>query len=161
MPYQNISAELSDAALAQIQQKITEIKALLPFLIQLTPEERQTLPKMGPASLAFVGKALSYAEGNPALVPPYVNVAEQRKDFALTEKLVLVNQQLGPLADGLESTLMAAGSEAFVTSLAFYNSVKQAAKGNVPGAGAIYNDLKTRFPGAGGKTATPPSHPQS
>jgi hypothetical protein len=37
------------------------------------------------------------------------------------------------------------GSEAYVASLAFYNSVKQAARINVPGAKAIAEDLKLRF----------------
>ena len=37
------------------------------------------------------------------------------------------------------------GSEAYVASLAFYNSVKQAAKINIPGAKAISEDLKLRF----------------
>jgi hypothetical protein len=43
--------------------------------------------------------------------------------------------------------MMLAGSEAYIAALAYYNSVKQAAKMNVPGARAIYDDLSKRFPG--------------
>ena len=44
------------------------------------------------------------------------------------------------------------GSKAYVASLAFYNSVKQAATINVPGAKAIGEDVSTRFNGQGKKT---------
>jgi hypothetical protein len=37
------------------------------------------------------------------------------------------------------------GSEAYTAALAYYNSVKQAAKMNVPNAKSIYKDLKQRF----------------
>ena len=40
---------------------------------------------------------------------------------------------------------MMAGSEAYIASLSYYNSVKMAAKLNVPGAKPIYDDLKKRF----------------
>lgn len=49
MPYTNISA----ANLALIKTKINEIKALLPFLVNLTDEERQTILKMGDKSFPF------------------------------------------------------------------------------------------------------------
>ena len=45
----------------------------------------------------------------------------------------------------LEDTIILAGSEAYVASLAYYNSVKQAAKMNVPGALPIQDDLSKRF----------------
>jgi hypothetical protein len=42
---------------------------------------------------------------------------------------------------------MVAGSEAYQSSLIFYNSVKMAARQDIPGAKAIYEELKKRFPG--------------
>ena len=55
------------------------------------------------------------------------------------------------LHDGLDDTTMEAGAESYANSLSYYNSVKQAAKMNVPGAKAIYDDLKKRFE----RTASP------
>jgi hypothetical protein len=40
---------------------------------------------------------------------------------------------------------MMAGSEAYVSALSYYNSVKTAAKMNVPGAKIIFEDLSKRF----------------
>jgi hypothetical protein len=52
MPDENrISAALTDANKTAILQKISEIRALLPFLVNLTPDERQTLPKLGEKTL--------------------------------------------------------------------------------------------------------------
>jgi len=49
------------------------------------------------------------------------------------------------LCDNLPDTEMLSGSEAYVAALTYYNSVKQAAKMNVPSAKAIYEDLRKRF----------------
>jgi hypothetical protein len=42
---------------------------------------------------------------------------------------------------------MVAESEAYQAALVFYSSVKVAAAQDVPGAKAVYDELKTRFPG--------------
>jgi len=44
-----------------------------------------------------------------------------------------------------------AGSEAYIASLSFYNSAKDAAKRDIPGAKAVYEDLRLRFPQANGR----------
>jgi hypothetical protein len=46
---------------------------------------------------------------------------------------------------------MAVGSEAYQAALVFYKSVKMAAQ-DIPGAKAVYEELKTRFPGGKRKT---------
>jgi hypothetical protein len=103
--------------------------------------------KMGDKSLAFVEKAHDYAADNPTLSPSYLDMAAFDVDFAdahgLWSLLTLVKQ----LHEVLEDTVMAAGSEAFHAALAFYHNVQAVAKDDVPGAKAIFEDLKTRFPG--------------
>lgn len=47
----------------------------------------------------------------------------------------------------VEDVTMVAGSEAYAGALMFYHSVKGAARSNEPGAQAIYDDLKKRYPG--------------
>jgi hypothetical protein len=156
MPYQNISAALSDTQRIAVIQHFTDAAAIMPFVVNLTMAERIALPKMADGNLPFVGKALAYAEANPMFVPPYANVPELRKDFNLSSQLTLIAQSLNMLAEKVNDTNTAVGSEAYVTALAFYNTVKQAAKMNVPGADAIYQDLRTRFPG---NPTPPPPNP--
>lgn len=61
MPYQNISAELKPDEKNAILDLIQQITDKLPFLINLTQEERIQIPKMGDKTVAFVEKALELA----------------------------------------------------------------------------------------------------
>jgi hypothetical protein len=42
---------------------------------------------------------------------------------------------------------MTSGSEAYQAALVFYNSVKMAARQDIPGAKAVYEELRKRFSG--------------
>jgi hypothetical protein len=157
MPYSNLSATLSDADKTAILTKINEITALLPFLLNLTPDERRGLQAMGDGNEPFITKAITYAEANPQFVPPYLNVAEFRKDVNLVIQITPILQALAQLMEGLRDTALAAGSEAFAESRVFYKSVQVAAGLNVPGADTIAEDLGQRFAGQG--QSTPPPEP--
>lgn len=159
MPYQNISVELTPAQYDAIVAKLNELKALLPFLINLTPEERQSLPKMGESKQPFVNKALYYGQNFPLIAPPFISLPELGKDRALALQLLQLLQLFRPFAQSVEDTQMAVGSEAYVASLSIYNSAGQAAKANVSGAGAIYDDLKSHFEQDGGGPTPPPAPP--
>lgn len=147
MPYSNISAVLSDAERDAILAKLKEAWELLPFLINLTADEKKALPKMGDKSVSFVEKSLDYAGGNPNLIPPYLDAAELKKDVTLVKQLQPIYNFLNQFFDAVDNTFTAVGSEAYVESLTFYNTVRDASKRNVPGADAIYQDLRQRFPG--------------
>lgn len=56
MPSTSISAELSQQD--AVMNAIATIKAKLPFLVDLSTDDRKTLPKMGDKSCAFVSKAM-------------------------------------------------------------------------------------------------------
>lgn len=155
MPYQNISQEITQAQYDAMVAKLNELKALFTFLINLTPEERQSLPKMGDSKQPFVTKALQYAQSFPQIAPPFISLTELGKDRTLALTLLQFIQLIKPFVESLEDTQMAVGSEAYVASLSIYNSAGQAAKANVPGSGAIYADLKAYFE----QTATPPTPP--
>jgi hypothetical protein len=53
------------------------------------------------------------------------------------------------LEEGIGDTEMIPGSEAYQAALVFYKSVKMAAAQDIPGAKAVYEELKTRFPRPG------------
>jgi len=152
MPYQNISATLDAAVVEEIIKRLDQARAMLPFLINLTPDERQTIPKMGDKTFPFVDKTLEYAALNANLIPPYLDVAELRRDFDLAKQLSQIQNAIAQFHEAVSDTALALGSEAYTASLAFYNSVKTATKSNVPGTNSIYEDLKKRFPG---KTKSP------
>jgi hypothetical protein len=73
-----------------ILQDLADIRAKLPFLIDLTPEERRALPEMGDKSRAFIEQGLAAAQQNPGILPRQFDLDEYSRDVELT-------RQLGPL----------------------------------------------------------------
>ena len=156
MPHPSISSVLSDADKTAILTKYNEAKALLPFLVNLTKDEKRGLQSLSPGNEPFVTKALTYAEANPVLVPPYLNVPEFRKDYNLALALQTLLQTATPLQESMEDTAAAVGHEAYKAALTFYAAAQQAAQLNVPGADTIADDLAQRFAGQGNSTPPPP-----
>jgi hypothetical protein len=155
MPQENkVSITLKLEDLKKVLDALNAANAVLkPYLIALTPAERQELPKMSDGTAPFVQKTLEYAQTNSGFVPAYIDVKELKTDFDAVEALAQIFRPVEQLYFNLSDTMTLSGSEAYVASLAFYNSVKQAAKINVPGAKAIAEDLKLRFAGQGKRIA--------
>jgi hypothetical protein len=149
MPKENaVSIQIPAAELKKVLDAFKVIESVLkPYLIALTPEERKQLPKMSDKTVPFVEKTLDYAKTNPQFAPAYMSIPELKIDIEAVYMLTQITRPIDQLREGLGGTMMLAGSEAYIAALAYYNSVKQAAKMNVPGARAIYDDLSKRFPG--------------
>lgn len=152
-----ISRELTPAEKAAIVDAVTALKtALEGITINLTADERQSLPRIGDNSLAFDEKCAAYMASRADLVPSFLDLAEMAKDRKLVADLLPCFRELAPICEGLEDTIMLANSDNMVGDLAFYQNVRQAAKRGVTGTDTIYNDLRTRFPGRP-KKDTPPT----
>ena len=112
---------------------------------------------MNDKSLPFVQKALEYTQTNPEFAPPFINLPELKIDVEAVETLTKLERALTQLVSAVEDTAMLSGSEAYITSLAYYNSVKLAARNNIPAAQIIYDDLSKRFDGQKGSKNNIPS----
>lgn len=126
-----VSAASRDAVLDHIEQ----IRALLPFLLDLSPEDRQALPKMGDKSRAFVSQALQLAEQDDSYLPRSFDVAEMKRDVALAEQLYPIVVALKQLSEFVDDTYVQVGSEAYTAALVVYQSAKRS------GGGAALDDL--------------------
>ncbi len=143
-----VSIQIAPAELKKVLDAFKTIESILkPYLIALTPEERKQMPKMSDKTLPFVEKTLDYAQSNPQFAPAYMSVSELKIDMDAVAVLTQIYRPIEQLSEGINGTVMLAGSEAYIAALAYYNSVKQAAKMNIPGARPIYEDLSKRFPG--------------
>jgi hypothetical protein len=139
-------------------QAITTIREKLPFLIDLTAEERKSLPKLGDKSRAFVSKALEVATQNPDFLPRSFDLDEMRRDIELFDALYPVLLSLTQLQELVDDTFIAAGSEAYTAALAIYNYAK--ANGNISGLDAVIDDMGRRFSRKTRKTQ-PPTNPSA
>jgi hypothetical protein len=124
-----ISASLSAADRQAVLDAINTIRQKLPFLIDLSPEDRHTLPKMGDSSQAFVAQAIQVAEQNADILPRSFDVAEMRKDVDLLAALAPVRAALAQLSELVEDSYMAIGSEAYTAALLVYQYARAASKG--------------------------------
>lgn len=144
MPYQNITGTLSEADIQEIKAALVTIEEKLPFLINLTAEERRKLYKMGDKSLAFVNNSLTAAQSNPDILPASFDLDEFVRDYQLATNLTDIFFRLQQLTEKVDDTLMAVSSEAMSSSLTVYDYVKTAAK-KTPGIKIIAEQLGERF----------------
>jgi hypothetical protein len=129
MPENRISASISNADQAAVMDAINTIRRKLDFLIDLTPDERHSLPKMGDKSRAFVSEALTVAQQNADILPASFDLPEMQKDVALATALEPIRAALTQLQELVEDTYLAAGSEAYSAALLIYQYARAGSKG--------------------------------
>ena len=140
---ENISATLLTTTRDEILVNINAIKQQLPFLIDLTTDERRGLSKMGDKSSAFVTKALEVATQNPDFLPRSFSVEEMRKDVELMQMLQPILMVINQLQDLVEDTYMQVGSEAYTAALNVYTYAKNSPSGTA--LEGVAEDLGRRF----------------
>ncbi|MBN3908350.1 MAG: hypothetical protein HWQ35_17950 [Nostoc sp. NMS1] len=138
-----ISATLAPTQRDAVFQAIATIKENLPFLVDLSADDRKALPKMGDKSRAFVSKALEVATQNPEFLPRSFDLEEMRKDVQLFEALYPLLLSLTQLQDLVDDTSLAVGSEAYAAALQVYNYAKVSGQGT--GLDTMVEEMGQRF----------------
>ena len=123
-----INGELLPEQQQAILQAISDIQAKLPFMIDLTMEDRRSLPKMGDKSRAFVDQGLVVAMQNQDMLPRNFDVTGYQRDVALFRQLEPVVLAMRQFMKRLEDTYLAAGSDAYSNALLVYQVAKLAGK---------------------------------
>ena len=119
------------------------------YMVALTPEERQVLPRMSDKTLPFIEKAVEYITSESEFAPPYLDPKTMGVNLETVKELYEIYIPLHQIVLCLEDTITKCSSEAYVAVLSYYNNVKQAAIVNIPNAKSIYEDLKAKFDGQG------------
>ena len=143
MPDNRVSASLSPADRQAVIDALDTVRQKLPFLVDLSPDERRALPRMGDKSRGFVAQALEVAEQNPDILPRSFDPAEMRKDVELLNALSPVLSALAQLNELVEDTHVAVGSEAYAAALLVYQYARAAGKG--PALDSALDSLGQRF----------------
>lgn len=144
MPYQNIDASLSAADVQAVKDAFTAILNKLPFLVNLTLDERKAVFRTGPDRLSFVKNAASGAQAHPDIFPVSFGVASFQKDVDLFEVLSDIGRMAESVASQIDDTRLAVGGEAMQGAIQVYNYVKEAAK-NTPGLKPLADQLGEQF----------------
>ncbi|HVE58596.1 MAG TPA: hypothetical protein VNB22_17310, partial [Pyrinomonadaceae bacterium] len=120
-----IDAAVSTADKNQILQLIQDIKAKMPFLVDLSAAEIASLNKMGDRGQPFVRDAITAAENDDSFLPRSFDVAAMRKDVDLLEMLPPVIAAVSQLKELLSDTYLLAGSDAFAAALEVYAAAQR------------------------------------
>jgi len=139
-----ISATLPAADAAEVQLKLNEIKEKLGFLLSLQTSDIQGIIKLGNAYTPFINLINQTVAQHPEILPAVFNKEEFTRDYELLNTLHLLLNQINELAEGLQKTVYAIGSDVLVASLDVYSSVKQH-KNKVPGLKATSDELGVFF----------------
>jgi len=150
-----ISATVSEADRKAVLDAFTIILTKLPFLVDLTPDKRRELPKMGDKSVAFVRKSVEMAQEGAAYLPGAFDAEEFKSDMALYDTLLPFLQKATKLQELLDDTLVLVGSDLYVGALDHYAAARRS--GDTGGLDALMGELGKRFTRRAPAAVLPPT----
>lgn len=139
-----VSAEITEETLANVTAAFDLIIEKLPFLLDLTTEQRKALPKFGDKSIAFVNKSFEFAKENSEVLPARLNLEEFGRDVRLYNQLFKIDHKAKTISNMIRDTYLQVGAEAFSTALAVYSNLK-INKDLFEGSELVLEELSKRF----------------
>ncbi|GAB3382906.1 hypothetical protein [Lysobacter fragariae] len=115
-----VTPEQQAAALAGIAQ----IRAALPGLISLAPEDRRGIQYMGSKAEVFARQTVRVLKQNLQIVPPSLGLDAADGDLAALDQLRPVLEQLQQLFSQLDDTVSALGSDVMDVAMEGYGQLK-------------------------------------
>lgn len=138
-----IDASLSAADRTAILAALDTVRQKLPFLVDLSPDERRGLPRFGDKSVAFVRRAAEVARQDDSFLPRRFDLPAFEKDVALYDALDAVALALTRLAEHVDDTRALVGAEAYSAALDVYRSLKADGRGGA--LDEVADELGKRF----------------
>lgn len=135
-----VTQETVDTSLVDIKS----LEAKYPFLISLSSDERQALPKPGEKSLSFIERCLELTKQKPNFLPRNFSIEEMQKDIDLYKMLLKVDQPVLVFAQKISDTTMEVYAESYIAALKIYNEAKDAGE-ELAGFDDVIDELAKRF----------------
>ena len=143
-----IALSFSEEEFSQIDNSLNTLEQVLgPKIVNLTPEEKQSLARVGDRMSNWIEKVAGYIQQRPETIPFYLKTDEFRKDMELRKKLLPIFNRLVSLREGLDDTTILLGTDIYNYAMAYYRHMKLVSKEDVFGTTEIYTDLAAQFPG--------------
>jgi hypothetical protein len=103
---------------------IAQMREKLPFLQDITAEDRRTMAGMGNSNRAFAGKVLEVVSQNNDFLPRSFNVEQLRADLVTFDRLSSLAMSMTQLCNLMDATAIAIGTQAYEQSLVAYRHAK-------------------------------------
>lgn len=157
MVLNKVSAVVTQENVDSTKTDLKSIEERHPFLLTLTGNERQALPKPGDKSISFIEKCYELGVQNPNFLPRNFSLEEMKKDIDIYKMLYKINQPFSVLAQKFADTTTEAYAEAYIQALKIYNEAQDAGE-ELAGFDDVIDDLAKRFSRKSKlKTEIPPS----
>ena len=153
-----VSGTMTETQKTAIQGAVQTILANLPYAVDLTIDQRQSVVKAGDKRLAFLYRCRDLVNQNPAWLPATFPKAEFLNDLGLFDDLGPVESAQRQALEKTSDTRMAAGSDAMVAGLILYGIAKAAGQG--AGLDDLLSQMGGRFARKAKAKTTPPTTPQ-
>jgi hypothetical protein len=134
-----ITLALSDADWTAVDGALTTLEEKLAGLVDLTPQQRHDLGKMGDKSEAFCRQTVTVLTQNEDRVPPSFDLPELQGDLANLDKLRIRSTRVRQLMERIDDSEIALGSDVMSGSLEGYAMLK------VSGLGAGLDQLRQQM----------------
>lgn len=143
-----INEILPQQSIDNINFNLDDTRDNLPFLVNLTNKQRKRAFKMSHKRYHFVATAIDAIKAEPLSAPSWVNPTSLQNDYILYNQLFAIENKIEALLLDIKDTRTQIASEALKTATDIYAHV-QNAKDRIPGMEAIFDALKTSYPGRG------------
>ena len=131
----------------------------LPFLIELTKEQRKRLVKIDESAQPWTARMLEIATQHPEIVPPKLSVAEMQKDVTLWGELIRIDQALTSLKQLVDDTISAVAVDAYSAALVIYHLANDSGLAG-EGLEELMDELSKRFDRKARKSSSSEQVPQ-
>jgi hypothetical protein len=111
MSVNNIDATISPENLQEIKTNLADIQAKLGFLVNVQPEDRQSMRTLGDKLYGYVRDVLTLTQSYPDTMAKDFDVDEFAQDFQAYDNLGSILAALTGLTESVKDTRMALGSQ--------------------------------------------------
>ena len=125
-----VRATVSEDDQGTVSAAIASIKQKLPFLVDLSVDDRKSMVKIGTKGYSFVKQALDVASQHPGVLPASFDVNEMRNDTQLFAYLTTLQLTLSQLKKQIDDTVMQIGSQSYASARVVYASASSSFAGS-------------------------------
>ena len=145
MPHFPIDGYLNVTDEQDIQAKLNDIIAQLPWLVNLTREERQAAITLGHRDQGFLNQVIEVAKQRGEILPAYFDKQDYLENVETYFVYARLTDTVRSVLEMIEDTKLQAGDTVMRKSLAVYHQVKEASQQNVPGMTTVFETMQSRF----------------
>ena len=124
-----VKATVSEDDQGTVSAAIASIKQKLPFLVDLSVDDRKSMVKIGTKGYSFVKQALDVASQHPGVLPASFDVNDMRNDTQLFAYLTTLQLTLSQLKKQIDDTVMQIGSQSYASARVVYASASSSFAG--------------------------------